>query len=106
MGFLEVRARRWLAVIAAAVLVAACGSSDTHKKVHPLLPDSGIRIGDGGVFPDASTARFGSSGSSGGTVMRGGGYILFGETGEVPGTSGLSTNPHYKMVGGLLGRTN
>ncbi len=106
-----------ISVIAVAVLVSACGSADTRRKARKgedAGPDA-TPVPTTSAPPDAAAdakappgplVYFGSSGSSGGVVMQGGGYILFGVTGEVPGTSGLSKNADHKMVGGVVGHAS
>jgi len=38
--------------------------------------------------------------------MKGGKYVLFSVTGEVPGTSGLRTNSEHRLVGGVVGHAS
>ena len=113
MGSLEVYLRRGLCLLAVAAVVSACSGGDTHRTV--VAETDGGDAGDAGkAKSDAGPRRdaggpfqyTGSTGSSGGTVMQGGGYILFGVTGEVPGTSGLTKNANHRMVGGVVGRAS
>jgi len=93
--------------------VSACGSGDARRRAH-ADGDGGVTDDGGatpppvpdGEAPPGSIKYFGSTGPAGGTVMTGGGYVLFSVTGEVPGTSGLSKNADHQMIGGVLGRAH
>lgn len=111
MGSLEVYVRRGFCLLAVAAVVSACSGGDSHRSVVAEADagdagDAGKL--DAGARPDGSgpLQYTGSTGASGGTVMQGGGYILFGVTGEVPGTSGLTKNANHRMVGGVVGRAS
>lgn len=95
--------------------VAACSGGDGRRKSRPRAePDGGdagqLDGGDAAAPPDGAPPgplRYvGSTNPAGGTVMVGGGYVLFSVTGEVPGTSALTKSPGYRMVGGVVGRVS
>ncbi|HVU02854.1 MAG TPA: hypothetical protein VHE30_13935 [Polyangiaceae bacterium] len=84
-----------------AVLLSACGSGHSARKAIPEPGDGGPDSG-----PGSGLSYFGSSGPSGGIVMKSEHYVLFSVTGEIPGSSGLTKSPNNRMVGGVVGRAS
>ena len=111
---------RWLGLgLIAALFLSACGSSENGRRPQPRhdagadaapsptsssTPDSGKDSGP--TPPRGPTGYAGSTRQAGGVVMKGGKYVLFSVTGEVPGTSGLRTNSEHRLVGGVVGHAS
>jgi hypothetical protein len=112
VGSLGSFAVRSFAIALTGALLSACSSGDSHRRArYENGTDAGAHdagrkttLGDGAV--NGGLKFFGSSVPAGGTLMSGSGYILFSETGEVPGTSGLSKGSGNRLIGGMLGRAN